>query len=395
MIAVSQEEYAGRVQKLQRHLQEKEIDLAILNYNSDLYYYSGSVEPLYLIVPGKGQPLLLARKAIRRIRDEVPHVPLAPFFGTKDLAAIIADHGYAPAKTIAMTLSSATYATVLRWQQLFGGANLADLSMDVRFIRMAKSGAELVIQREAGAIMAAVPDLVRNGFRPGMTELQLSALIENYFRLNHHGILMRSRREGVELAYGVCSAGTNTLAGTKFDGICSGRGVSNAMPYGANADVIPRGVPILLDYGFNLEGYHMDQTRMFCWGEPAPEVRRAYEAMLKVEELIMENLKPRKLCSEIYQLALESAIESGYEKEFMGLGPEKVRFVGHGVGLELDEPPFLAPNNDYPLEAGMVVAVEPKVSLPDIGVVGIEDSMAVRNGKPELLTKAGRELFVL
>lgn len=395
MGSVAQNELMSRLHTLQQHLKAQEIDLAVLNVNSDLYYYSGSVEPLYLIVPADGQPLLMARKAIQRIRDEVSHIKLEPFVGTKDLVRITTEYGYSGARKIGMTLDATAYATVQRWRQLFNEAELVDLSWDIRVLRMVKSEAEIAIQAKAGAIMAGVPDLVKTSFKPGMTELQLSAILENYFRLRHHGVVVRCRREEIQMGFGVCSSGVNTLAGAKFDGICAGVGISTAVPYGANEDLIQRGVPILLDYAFNLEGYHMDQTRMFSWGEPVPEVRRAYEAMLQVEERIMALLKPGRLWTEIYDEALKLAVELGYEKEFMGLGTEKVRFVGHGIGLELDEPPFLAPKNDYPLKAGMVIAVEPKVALPEIGVVGIEDTLVVRDGQPELLTTASREFLIL
>jgi Xaa-Pro aminopeptidase len=395
MDSVTKNELMARIGKLQNHLTAQGIDLAVLNMNSDLYYYSGSVEPLYLIIPAVGQAVLLARKAIQRIRDEASHIKLEPFSGTKDLVRIISGYGYSGARKVGMTLDTTAYATVQRWRQLFTEADLVDLSWDIRVLRMVKSEIEIAVLTKAGAIMAGVPDLVKLNFKPGMTELQLSAMVENYFRLNHHGVVVRCRREGIEMGFGVCSSGVNTLAGTKFDGICAGVGISTAVPYGANADPIRRGVPILLDYAFNLEGYHMDQTRMFSWTEPVPEVRRAYEAMLQVEERVIMLLKPGRLWTEIYDEALKLATELGYEKEFMGLGPEKVKFVGHGVGLELDEPPFLAPKNDYPLEAGMVVAVEPKVSLPDIGVVGIEDTLVIRAEKAEFLTTVSREFFIL
>lgn len=78
----------------------------------------------------------------------------------------------------------------------------------------------------------------------------------------------------------------------------------------------------------------------------------------------------------------------------MGLGPEKVKFVGHGIGLELDEPPFLAPGFVRPLAAGMAVAIEPKVALEGRGVIGIEDTLVIRAEGPQRLTQACREWIV-
>jgi Xaa-Pro dipeptidase len=389
-------EFASRLASLRGLLRQKEIDLAILNVNADLYYYTGSVEPLYLLVPVEGSPLLLARKGFERIRDEVPQIALEPFSGSKDLERIIAGRRLLDVKKVGLTLEITSYATVSRWLKLFEGATPIDLSNDLRLLRMVKSPAEIAIMAKAGAIMAKLPDIVKEGFNPGMTELELSAIVENYFRLNHHGIIVRSRREGMEIAYGVCAAGVNSLVGAKFDGICTGKGVSRAMPYGACDEAIPEGVPIIMDYGFALDGYHMDQTRMFCYGEPPSPVRDAYAVMLEVEQLIIAHLHPGTLWSVIYEESVKKAAQFGYEREFMGLNPEKVKFVGHGIGVELDEPPILAPKNDFPLEAGMVVAIEPKVSLEGVGVVGIEDTYVVSGeGEPKLLTTAPRDFVIL
>jgi Xaa-Pro aminopeptidase len=394
MNTISTGEFVRRIAKLQALLQQKGVTLAILTQNSDIYYYSGSIQPLYLLVPDMGEPLVLARKSLNRIQNEVNHLDLKPFYNSKDLAEIIRPFKIDASKQIGLTLENVSYATVSRLRQICGGAKISDLSFDLRMLRLVKSEVEIGIQTEAGEKIAHVQEFIKENFKPGMTELELSAMIENHFRLNGHGILVRCRREGIE-CLGVCSAGINTLAGTKFDGISAGIGTSNAVPYGASFEKIPPNIPVLIDYAFVFEGYHVDQTRMFSWGNPQDEVLKAYEAMLEVERGIITQLKPGILWSEIYAGAVNLAAKLGYETEFMGLGAEKVRFVGHGVGLELDEPPFLAPKMDYPLEAGMVVAIEPKVALPGLGVVGIEDTLVIRDGDPELLTGCSSEFLIL
>ncbi|MCL6591752.1 MAG: Xaa-Pro peptidase family protein [Firmicutes bacterium] len=386
-------EYRERIQRLQSLLLEKEIDLAVLNLNSDLYYYTGSVLPLYLLVPAAGAPLSLARKGVEQARNQAAHLQVEAFNNTRDLTRIIDQYGL-KGRRIGFTLDTSAYATVQRWLQLFEAPAPVDLSSEVRYLRMVKSETEIAIQRRAGRVMAGVPQLVKSGFRPGMTELELSALVENYFRLHGHAALVRCRREGSEMNFGVCAAGLNSLAGTKFDGICAGVGLSLAAPYGANDTPIPQGVPVILDYAFNLDGYHLDQTRMFCWGTPQDAALEAYEAMIKIENEIIASLRPGGEWSEIYDKSAALAAKMGYGAEFMGLGPEKVKFVGHGVGLELDEPPFLAPKMEQRLAAGMVVAVEPKVALPGIGVIGIEDTLAIRETGPEMLTDCPREFII-
>jgi len=389
------QELTGRVQKLQADLQTKEIDLAILSQNSDVFYYSGSIQPLYLVVPATGEPFALARKATTRIASDSPHLALEPFSGGKDMAAILARHGLAHPCKVGFTLDTLSYNSAKRFVKLFPDAELADIAWDLRMLRVAKSDAEIAIQERAGQIMEKVPEIVRSSLEPGMTELELSALLESYFRLNGHGVIVRCRREGVEtLAFGVCSSGVNSLAGTKFEGICSGKGLSAGAPYGASTDAIEEGVPVILDFGFNLDGYIIDQTRMASIGEPADGVLTAYDAMVRIEADLAGMLRPGTPWEDIYHRAVELADMGGYSDTFMGIDPEKVSFVGHGVGLELDEPPYLAPEMKFRLEAGMVLAIEPKVALPGVGVVGIEDTYVVRERGADPITTADKSFII-
>lgn len=388
-------EYRERITKLQQFLIAQEIDVAVFNLNSDLYYYSGSVQPLYMVIPAEGTGVLIARKSLERIRSEAPLFTLETFQNTRDLQRIVADYGWSGARKIGFTLENTAYATVMRWMKLFEGAVAVDISWEIRRLRMVKSEAEHAIFREAGRRMAELPRVIRESFRPGMTELELSAAIENFMRLNGHGGLSRCRREGIEMNYGVCSGGAGALAGTKFDGICGGEGLDRAVPYGASWKPIGPGEPVIIDFAFVYQGYHLDQTRMFCWGEPQPEVVKALDAMCQVERFIAERLVPGAIWSELYDGAVQLAEKLGYAESFMGLGPEKVKFVGHGVGLELDEPPYLAPKMNEPLEAGMVLALEPKVALPGIGVIGNEDTVIVTESGVEWATVAAKEMIVI
>jgi Xaa-Pro aminopeptidase len=389
-------EISARVAALQSKLRELDIDLAILSENSDLYYYSGSIQPLYLLVPAAGTPVALARKALTRIQTEVMGSAIEAFHGTKDLAAIIEKHGLGKAKRIAFTLDTVSYASVDRFLKLIVGAEAVDIAWTIRTLRMIKSENELSRVRESARILSGLPDLVKSVFRPGMTELELSAPIEHYFRQSGHGAIIRCRREGVDMSSsGVLSSGANSLEGTKFDGICVGKGLSPGAPYGSSTERIEPGVPIIMDYAVTIDGYHSDQTRMASWGAPSHEVMRAYEAMRRIETAISVKLRSGAICEDLYSESLRMAEELGYADTFMGIGTERVRFVGHGVGLEMDEPPYLAPKMKYPLEGGMTVAIEPKVALPGIGVIGIEDTFEITSGEPTLLTACSPEFIIL
>jgi Xaa-Pro dipeptidase len=389
------DEFGQRLARLQQLLVEKQVDLAVLNQSPDLYYFTGSTQPLYLAVPATGRPVILARKALERIRTEAPQIPCEYFRNTGDMRQIIDAYGFTKARWLGFALGDTAYATVTRWLRLFDDSLPVDLTDALRFLRMVKSEAEQKIIAAAGRVIAGIPRVVREAFRPDMTELELSVAIETYLRLKGHGGIIRNRREAVELGDGVCAAGVNTLAGNKFDSVCVGAGLHAANPFGAAAQAIPRDQPVILDFAFNYQGYHVDQTRMFCWGRPDPRVVRAFQTMLEVERVLMEELRPGKTWSELYACAAQLAADYNYGAEFMGLGPEKVRFVGHGVGLELDEPPYLAPKLDFPIVPGMTIALEPKVTLPGIGVIGNEDTVLVREDGCECLTTAPPEMIVV
>jgi len=384
-----------RLLKLQHLLAEREIDLAILHYATDLCYYTGSTLPLYLLVPQRGEARVVARKALARIANEV-HLPLSEFSSSKEMAAIFAEVGAGEATRVGLTLDTLSYNTVQRLQPLFPKAEMVDLAWDIRTLRMVKSAEEIAVVTRGGQIMNAMSDLIREHFRPGITELELSAALEHAFRLQGNEMMIRCRREGVEMAgCGVCTAGLNTLAGTKFEGVCGGVGLSSAVPFGVTADPIAPHTPILIDYGLVFEGYHIDQTRMACWGEPPAEAQRAFDAMLDVEDTVFAALRPGVAWEEIYRIAVDRATELGYVEGFMGLGSEQVKFIGHGVGLELDEPPILAPRMKSPLEADMVLAIEPKVALPGLAMVGIEDTLVLRADGIERLTVCPREMVIV
>jgi len=320
--------------------------------------------PLYLFVPAFDEPFMLARKAVDRIRQEAPQLPLEVFRGSNDLIAIMERRGVTPSMRIAYTLDTTAYTTVARFQRMFDEAETVDISWDIRTLRMVKSEAEIAVQREAGWVMREIPELVKSSFRPGITELELSADLERYLRQRGHAALLRCRREGIEMAAcGVCSAWPNSMAGTKFDGICGGAGLSAGAPYGASADPIPKRMPLIIDFGLNYHGYHVDQTRMFCWGEPPEEARAAYDAMLRAQQAAVDRLRPGVAWEDVYNAPPRSP--SGWVRgDLHGSRPREgeVRRPRRRTGVGRATLPGAQMKD--PLAAGMVVAIEPKVALP-------------------------------
>jgi Xaa-Pro aminopeptidase len=248
--------------------------------------------------------------------------------------------------------------------------------------------------RISGKLLADAFSHIPGLLRPGMRELDLAAAFEHLLRRAGIGGYLRIRGFNQEIT-GIAVAGRNAALAGCFDGPVTGRGHWTAAPYGPSTDLIREGQPIMVDYGGFYNGYIVDMTRVFCFGKLAPELEHAFRASLAIQEWIRENLVPGKICEELFSGAVEMAEDAGIAKSFMGHPGEPAKFVGHGVGLELDELPVLAPRFKMPLHAGNVIAVEPKFLFPGKGAVGIENTFNVTDRGGELLTALPDDIVCL
>ena len=162
-----------------------------------------------------------------------------------------------------------------------------------------------------------------------------------------------------------------------FDGPVTGQGLSSASPQGASEELIRENEPILMDYAFIHNGYITDMTRVFVLGTLDAELQRAFDVSLRIQDAVQKAMKPGVICEELFLLSASIAEKAGLGQYFMGMPGEQARFVGHGIGLELDEFPILAQGFKAPLQAGHVIAVEPKFVIPGKGAIGIENDFWV------------------
>jgi Xaa-Pro aminopeptidase len=385
-------EYESRLNKLKNLMRTGKLDMVIISYPRDIYYYTGSLQPMYYIVSAESGPVITARKGIPRIEEETLDIEIAPFSNSGEFEKILRGRTKKKDPAIGLCFETVSHKSFGRISEIFPGSLISDISWDIRLLRTIKSKKEIELIGHAGKIMAKIPEILLSSFHPGITELEMSADIEEYFRSEGLGYNC-SRQEGINFGFGVFSAGINSLAPTRFDGICSGKGLYPAMPYGAGYSAVEKGVPVIVDFGVTMEGYHADQTRMFCWGEPCEPVAGAYSAMLEIENNLSGFIKPGMPWKSPYERSLQLAQDKGYKDIFMGSGRERVKFIGHGVGLELDEPPFISKGMDLMIEEGMVIAIEPKVSLAGYGVIGVEDTIVIKQGGNQFLTEASRNFI--
>jgi Xaa-Pro aminopeptidase len=228
-----------------------------------------------------------------------------------------------------------------------------------------------------------------------MTELELAGKIEAEARkLGHQGVV-RMRLWGSEMFYGHLMSGPAGAAPSFLSSPTGGYGAGPAVAQGPSFKTVQRHEPVLVDYVFAHNGYLSDHARIFSLGPLPPELNQAHEAMLQIQQMVKKQALPGVKSGVLYERALEKAQSLGYAEYFMGIGNERIRFVGHGIGLEVDEYPFLAAGQQLLLKEGMTIALEPKLIFPGQGVVGIENTHVVTQAGLEQLGHFPEEVFVI
>lgn len=377
---VPAQEIASRIAKLQYQLAKMELEGALILQKADLFYFSGTIQDAHLYIPTEGKALLMVYKSHTRARIESPLEQVVPLSSPKTLLQMIADHGLPIPKTIGMELDVVPANLFMRYQQMLSPVTISDISHPIRWVRAIKSPWEIEQIDTAASfsdqLAAALPEMVEEG----ETELALAGKIEALARkLGHQGIV-RMRLWGSEMFYGHLMVGPNAAESSFMASPTGGVGVSAAIAQGAGHCPIRKDEPILFDYVFIHNGYVSDHTRIFVKGRLPNHLLKAHDAMLKIEATLKKSALPGTVAGDIYNQAVAMAADAGLTDYFMGAAKRRIQFVGHGVGLELDEYPFLAKDQQMRLEEGMVIALEPKVIMPDYGVVGIENTHLVTSG---------------
>jgi len=385
-------EIDDRIDQLQQRLLAAGIDGAMILQNTDLFYFSGTIQQSHLYIPAQGQPLLMVRKSLERARTESPLSTIVALNSPKQLMTLIQDSGLKPPVVMGMELDVLPANNYLYYQKLFPGLDIQDVSTAIRMVRAVKSDYELNLIRQAAAFSDQVAETFPNLLKAGMTEIELAGKIEAHARrLGHQGIV-RMRLWGAEMFYGHLMAGPAAAEPSFLASPTGGAAVSAAVAQGPSFRKIRRNEPILLDYVFAWKGYISDHTRIYVIGRPPQELVDAHHHMLDLQDQIKTMAKPGTAAGDLYSEAVEIAAQKGVGEHFMGAGADRIRFIGHGVGLELDEFPFLAEGQKTELQEGMVVALEPKLIFPGKGVVGIENTHVVTRDGLDQLTHAEQQI---
>lgn len=388
-------EIERRLQGIQEMMVQDGFEGAFLFQNMDRFYFSGTMQPGVLFLQPQEEPILFIRKNIDRAREESSIENIVPLTSLRDLPVTLLEMDLPLPQTLGLELDILPAQTYLQIESLFPEVRLLDLSIQLRRCRMIKSSWEIENLRKAAKMTADLVQAVPAQLKPGLTELELAGRLESFLRQKGHQGYIRTRGFNQEVFYGHILSGPEGVRSSYIDSPSGGLGTGPAFSQGAGFKMLRPGEPISIDYCGCFNGYIVDQTRMFSLGEPAPAVRQAYGAMREIQETLKARTQPGITGAQLYTWALEEARRLGYRDTFMGFGASRAAYVGHGVGLELDELPLIAEKFDWPLQENMVFALEPKVMLPEYGLVGIENTFRLTPRELETLTRVSEDFQVL
>ncbi|MBD3167652.1 M24 family metallopeptidase [bacterium] len=385
------DEYTDRIRRLREALEPLGLDGALLLQRVDLIYYTGAAYQGALAVPAKGEPKLYVWRGTGRIGERTP---LEPQFvrGMGKLGKALVEDGFGSWKRVGM---EEDVVPVAIWKRVgmatWPEAEFKDISTAIRTQRSVKSPAELQVVRRSGKVTAAGFEALRQILKPGMPEYEVQVQFEVVTRRLGDQAAGRTRGFNAE-ARGVVAAGPSAAEDTAFDGPIGQPGRNLFAPMGAGNRSIRENEPIIIDVALGVDGYMTDMTRTYYCGEIDSKFHEAHRFCLYVVEELQKKMVPGAVPEELYLWAVEEAERAGFAEGFMNRGDNKVRFLGHGIGLEMDEWPVLAKRFTAPLVEGNVIALEPKVIFED-GGVGLEETFIVKEGRAEVVTPMERGLI--
>ncbi len=381
---LTKDEIANRIKAFRNSLQKEGLEAALVFSPLHIFYFSGTfVRGVLLVLPTEIK--LLVNRPWERAKKE-SLVPCEPLKSLKELPSYI--KGF---KKLGLEISHFNVETYERYRKLFCDFELKSIDHLIYQLRMIKSPYEISCIIEAGkkldkALKKGLPEL-----KPGIREIKAAAILEKELRLTGHPGFTRSLH-GFELTFGYVISGKEGITPTHFVTGEGGPGVPG-FPGGASFKKLKVSEPILLDFSGYHEGYYIDQTRMASF-KPISQAEDFYKTSLEIIEHLEKNVKPGILSGEVFEDALSIAEKRGVVDYFMSHG-EQLKFVGHGVGLQIDEPPYLALNKKEVIKENMVIALEPKFHVPELGVIGIEDTFLVTKEGLRKLTVTSRKWILL
>jgi len=387
------EELEDRINQLRKNMERAGIAFSIILQNVDLFYFAGTVQKGVLVVSVDNGPLLFIERNVDRAAVE-SGLEIIPIKRDKDVGEILMAKGILKGKC-GMEFDVVPVSVFERWKSIVGLDDFTDIWPAIRDLRIIKSPFEIEQVKRSGSVCDHVFEKARDVVREGAREVDIAAFLEAEGRRVGHQGFLRMRGLNQEMMNLYITHGRSGTIPSSGDVPIAGAGVTHAIAQGPSLNKVEKGVPVVIDYGGGYNGYITDETRTFVVGELKERFKKPYEVAKEIVEDATVYGKEGIDGTELFLRAEEKAKKAGLDEYFMGFESGKVTFIGHGLGLEINELPVITPRHHVILKEGMVFAFEPKFIFPGEGAIGVEVDYVVRKDKLERVTRTSIDLVTI
>jgi Xaa-Pro dipeptidase len=388
-------ERTKRMATLQKEISRQGLGGALIGYSRNIFYYTGTAQPAHLAVLPDEYSLYIRSGLDFALRDVfIPRDRVKEERRLARIAVSFMDLVPQANRRIGVELDILTAEQYLEIVKLFPGCEFVNVSPLLLKQRKTKDAAEITAIRQACRAIHAGHEAALAALRVGMTELELAAAVENAHRLAGHEGIFFIRQPDFYMSRGPITSGENLFRISGVVYTITGVGLSPAVPAGPSQREIKQGDIVIVDIPTLVDGYHADQTRTYCVGKATAEIHALYNDLQAIADHLIQSIRPGITCNEIYRLAVDKAAVLGRQGQFQHFGGGKrSRLIGHGIGLELNEPPIPSEYDHSALGEGYVIALDLHMLDESLGVVKLEDMILVKEMGNEILTPSPRELF--
>jgi len=382
-------ELQGRIARLQQRMQQESVEACLITTNVNLYYFLGRVIDGCAYITQTGNPWIFIRRPV-----ELAHERLRYIRKVEQISEIMAHEGIACPAVLMLENDEITYSDSVRYKDTLRPSAIKNSSVMLRELRSVKSAYELSQLRLSAKLQSQALLQVPLLYRPGMSDHDLSVEIERAFRQRGCLGLFRMYGQSLEGFMGSVLAGNNALAPSPYDFALGGAGMHPSIPWGHRGIPLEEGMSVMVDINGNFTGYIADCSRVFSVGRLTEKAYYAHHISLDIQQALAEMGREGVACEDLYLKACDIVEKHNLQDCFMGAA-QKARFVGHGVGLVINELPVLCKRNKTPLIKGQTIAIEPKFVLEGVGAVGTENTYVVGDNGLEKITNAPEEIIEL
>ena len=372
-----------RLRRLSGALLSAGIDAALVTVPVNLFYLTGTVFSGYLYVDTDGRAY-----AFTRGKHTIDGVECIAARKPELIPELLRDAGVSMPETLMLEDDYLPANIYSRLCKVFQGAAVkGDLLRTVRSVKTPYEHEQLKRSAAAHArAYACIPALLR----PGLTDVDLTIEIERAMRLEGCLGIMRLFGVGMEIHMGSVLTGDNAHVRSPYDFAMGGAGLHPSLPISACGVPLREGTTVMVDMGGNFTGYLSDMTRTYAIGALPRQAYDLHSLSISIQQELSQS-KAGDTCEMLYEKGVQMVKDAGAWDYYME-SIQGSRFIGHGIGLEVNELPVLCARNQTVLTEGMVVALEPKFVLPGVGPLGTENTYIVRSNGLELITKAPETL---